>query len=381
MDRTGRSLRVLFFGTYDVRSHPRVQVLMEGFAAHGDAVEDINVPLGLDTSWRVRILQRPWLAPVLVARVLIAWWRLWRAARRAAVPDAVVVGYLGHFDVHLARLLWRRTPIALDHLISLSDTAVDRRSSGRRVLRALGAVDAAAVARADVPVVDTEGHRELLPAGARGRAAVVAVGAPQRWFHEPSRRRGTDLMRVCFFGLYTPLQGAPVIGAAIGRLAGDGVPVRFTMVGSGQDLAETRRLAGEGPAEWRDWVDAGRLPDLVAGHDVCLGIFDTGEKAARVVPNKVFQGAAAGCAIVTADTSVQRAALGDAAVYVPAGSAEALAEALAGLAADPDRVWALRLAASARARDAFRPAVVVNPLRDRLLGHLCSDASVRAERR
>ena len=46
-------------------------------------------------------------------------------------------------------------------------------------------------------------------------------------------------------------------------------------------------------------MPAADLPALVAGHDVCLGIFGTGDKALRVVPNKVFQGAAAGCAIVT----------------------------------------------------------------------------------
>ena len=77
-------------------------------------------------------------------------------------------------------------------------------------------------------------------------------------------------------------------------------------------------------------MPAANLPALVAGHDVCLGIFGTGDKALRVVPNKVFQGAAAGCAIVTSDTAPQRRALGDAAVLVPPGDPEALAAALRG---------------------------------------------------
>ena len=55
-------------------------------------------------------------------------------------------------------------------------------------------------------------------------------------------------------------------------------------------------------------------PALVAGHDVCLGIFGTGVKAQLVVPNKVYQGAAAGCAVVTSDTAPQRRALGENAV-------------------------------------------------------------------
>src|SRR5215207_8199256 len=103
-------VRVLFFGTYDSARHPRVLVLAEGMAAHGDEVSEINAPLGLDTSWRVRILKQPWLLPVLGARMLSAWTRLWRRARRAGSPDAVVIGYMGHFDVHLARRLWPDVP-------------------------------------------------------------------------------------------------------------------------------------------------------------------------------------------------------------------------------------------------------------------------------
>ena len=133
-----------------------------------------------------------------------------------------------------------------------------------------------------------------------------------------------------FYGLFTPLQGAPAIGTAIARLAGR--PVEFTMVGGGQDKAETLRNAGPAAtATWHDWVPAAELPGLVAAHDVCLGIFGTGPKALRVVPNKVYQGAAAGCAVIPSAPAPQRRALGEAARYVPTGAAEALPAALSEL--------------------------------------------------
>ena len=75
---------------------------------------------------------------------------------------------------------------------------------------------------------------------------------------------------------------------------------------------------------------------------MCLGIFGTGDKAQRVVPNKVFQGAAAGCAIVTSDTAPQRRALGEAAVLVPPGDPGELAGALRQLAADRAALARLR---------------------------------------
>jgi glycosyltransferase involved in cell wall biosynthesis len=114
-------------------------------------------------------------------------------------------------------------------------------------------------------------------------------------------------------------------------------------------------------------VAPAELPAVVAGHDVCLGIFGTGPKAARVVPNKVFQGAAAGCALVTSDTAPQRRVLGEAAVYVPPGDAQALARTLRSLAEDRPRLAAARAAARRLAIDHFTPAQVVGPLHDRLL--------------
>ena len=55
--------------------------------------------------------------------------RLWRAAAGLA-PDVVVVGYLGHLDVHLARRRFPSSTIVLDHMVSLSGTLADRGLGG-----------------------------------------------------------------------------------------------------------------------------------------------------------------------------------------------------------------------------------------------------------
>jgi glycosyltransferase involved in cell wall biosynthesis len=360
-------MRVLFFGTYDSRRHPRVEVLAEGFRAAGDTVEECNVPLGLDTDERVRMLKQPWRLPVLALRLGSAWARLWLRSRRVAAPDAVVVGYLGQADVRLARRLWPRTPIVLDYLVSLSDTAADRSAGGGLVHRALRAVDAGATRAADVVAVDTDEQRVTVYAEPRDAVVVVPVGAPAWWFREPSALAAEPL-RVAFFGLFTPLQGAPVIGRAIAALAGE-AGITFTMIGTGQDHAATREAARANPhVTWIDRVAHDALPDLMATQHVCLGVFGTGPKALRVVPNKVYQGAAAGCVVVTSDTAPQRRLLGDAALYVPPGDAGALASTLRELSSDPDRVAKLRDAAYDLAQQGFRPETVVAPLRALLGG-------------
>ena len=365
-------MRVLLFGTYDAVAHPRIAILGEGLRASGVEVAECNAPLGLGTAARVAMLAQPWRVPALLARLARRWLTLARSARRLRRPDVVLVGYLGHFDVHLARLLFRGVPIVLDHLVSASGTGRDRRLDGgpRRAL--LRMIDAAALAAAAVVLVDTEEHRAALPERYRARAVVVRVGARAGWFAaaaagcEPAGQADVHgPLRVVFYGLYTPLQGTPVIGAALSLITG--APIQVTMIGGGQDAAAARAAAAANAAvRWVDWVPAAQLPALVAAHDVCLGIFGTGEKALCVVPNKVFQGAAAGCAIITSDTAPQRRALGPAAVLVPPGDPRALADALLRLAADRAGLASLRGQAARRAAERFAAGQTVAPLLHRL---------------
>ncbi|HEX3956421.1 MAG TPA: glycosyltransferase [Trebonia sp.] len=401
-------MRIMLFGTYDTTMHPRIATIAEGLVANGLDVTECNAPLGLSTADRVAMLAKPWIGgPALLGRLASRWTTLAVRAARMPMPDVVVVGYLGHFDVHLARLVFgvrglirrRRVPIVLDHLVGASDTGKDRRLDGGPRQLLLRMIDAAALRAADVIVVDTDEHLASLPQRHRGRAVVVLVGAPAAWYNAartaaapdypdsaavsgdavsgdavsgdaaigPGPGAGAGPLKVIFYGLYTPLQGTPTIGAALGKVAGAAIEV--TMVGRGQDEAETKAAAAASTSvRWLDWVPNAELPALVAEHDVCLGIFGSGEKARRVVPNKVFQGAAAGCAIVTSDTAPQRRVFGDSAVLVPPGDADALAAALLELASDRGRLAELREAARTLAVKRFAPAQVVAPLLEKIAG-------------
>lgn len=368
-------MRILAFGTYQAEDHPRVRVLADGLRSRGHVVVEANVPLGLSTKDRVAMLGSSSGALRMAVRLARSWSALTGKAlrvRRSGRPDALLVGYMGHFDVWLARLLFPRTPILLDHLIFAATTAQDRGVGDtglkQRLLRFL---DRSALRIADVVVVDTEEHRDLVPEDLRQKAVVVPVGATERWYdaaaHGTVEGGAPDgPLRVVFFGLFTPLQGAVTIGEAIGMLTpADGVV--FTMIGSGQDLDAARAAAQGGAAtEWIPWVESADLPAVVARHDVGIGITGTTPKALKVVPNKVYQCAAAGLAVVTSDSAPQRRAFGDAVVSVPAGDAAAMAAALRGLAADRGLLAERRAAASAAA-ERFRPASAVGPLDERLL--------------
>lgn len=358
-------MRVLFFGTYDERTHPRVRVLREGLSAALTDTAVCNVPLAFDTAERVKLAAQPWRLPAFCARLLAAWIRLVWASRQHRRPDVVVVGYLGAFDIHLARLRYPRATIVLDEMVTLGDTVADRglEGSSGRLPRLLRWIDRRAEVAADLLVVDTAAQgREL---DGRRPHVVVRVGAPEDWFVAPQADAPlpSEPVRVVFYGLYTPLQGAPVIGKALAQVP-DGTPLAVTMIGNGQerDRAQSAAAGSAVPIDWLDWVDADDLPSVVAAHHVCLGIFANNDKAGRVVPNKLFQGAAAGAALVTSDTATQRDMIGDAAVYVPAGDPEALAEVLEGLATDRRALDQARSASRRWAEEACSPQTVVGDL-------------------
>src|SRR5205823_5841988 len=88
-----------------------------------------------------------------------------RLARPLPPCDTVLVGYPGHADLPLARLLARGRPVVFNPLVSLSDTLVGDRGRFRAsslAARALVALDRVALRAADVVVADTEENAAFL---------------------------------------------------------------------------------------------------------------------------------------------------------------------------------------------------------------------------
>lgn len=307
-------MRVVFWGTYDT-GKPRTRILLRGLREAGVEVAEIHADVwrGVEdkgqvtgAASRLRLLVR-WLAayPALILRYL-----------RCPAHDAVVVGYLGHLDV---LVLWpfakmRSVPVVWDAFLSLYDTVVDdRRMVGRAnpIAWLLYGWEWLACRAADRVVLDTAAHGRYFAEAYRlpaGRVAAVPVGAEPEAFAPvaaaPDERDGPA--RVLFYGQFIPLHGIDTIVRAAQEAHGE--PIRWILVGRGQEEARVRDLIGEAPAdiEWLDWVDYGALRKEIARADVCLGIFGATSKAARVIPNKVFQILSSGAPLVTRDSPAIR---------------------------------------------------------------------------
>ena len=269
------------------------------------------------------------------------------AARLSRSPwDVILVGFPGHADVALARAaaaLRHRVPVLFDAFASRIETVEDRlgpAASRARVMRSLWE-DRLACRLATTVVLDTAAHIDYfgsafgLPAG---KMRQVWVGADDDVMRPAPLPTGPDF-RVFVYASFIPLHGLESVVRAAHLLERAGDPVPIDIVGTGATAPTVRQLAERLGVRSVTFLGArpyAELPSLMAASHVCLGIFGTSPKAARVIPNKVFDALAIARPVVTADTPAAREAFTHRhdAWLCPPGDAAALAEALRVLRAD-----------------------------------------------
>ncbi len=304
-------MRIVFWGTYDL-GKPRNRILRRGMREAGVDLVEIHgdVWSGIEDKGQIAGAGRKlWLLVKWLAAYPPLVWRYLRAPRH----DAVLIGYMGHLDV---LVLWpfaklRGVPVVWDAFLSLYDTVVeDRRVVGRRNPLAwlLFAWEWLACRAAQLVVLDTRTHAAHFAERYRlrpGKTAFVFVGAEPEAFHAADVKGG-DPLTVLFYGQFIPLHGIETIVRAAQIAQGEAI--RWVLVGSGQEAGRIRALLAEAPAnvEWIEWVAYDKLSEHVARADVCLGIFGDTDKAARVIPNKVFQVLSAGAPLITRDSPAIR---------------------------------------------------------------------------
>ncbi len=341
--------RVLVIGTFDPRM-PRARQWLRLLDQLGAEVEVRNIPAWDDD----RATRTARSALAMLPRVLVALARLSWHLLTCERPDLVVFLYPGHVDACVLGVIarMRRIPTALDVFISLYDTIIlDRGLRNVRSPLALAtrAVDTLACWSVNLIVVDTPEHADFFSRFTRrnrNHFAVLWVGADESVF-APVDDPGDDA-DILWYLTYIPLHGFETVARAAALLADDGRRIRF--VGDGQERAAAQELALElelDNVEFAAPVSEAELADEIGRASVCLGAFGTTRKARRVVPNKVFQCAAAGRPIITGATPAIRTAFGDTLVTVPVGDAHALADAIRSLHGDA------RLESGRRARAAF----------------------------
>lgn len=336
-------MRVVYWGTYD-EGKPRNRILLSGLRQNGVEVRECHRSLwaGVEDKSQLKSTYKRFCIVVLW---LLSYPRLIYKYLSEPSHDCVIVGYLGHLDV---LVLWpfaklRKKPIVWDAFISLYDTVVNDRkliSSANPVAFLLHSFEWLACKAADFVFLDTEAHagyfREEYSL-TKNNCFSVFVGAETSRFPNRVPQGARDQQRqeisVLFYGQFIPLHGIETIVKAAALLK-DEERISWTLIGKGQVEETISGMLDEiahPKLQWIPWVDYERLNEFIHQADICLGIFGTSEKAARVIPNKVYQIVACGKPFITRDSAAIRelfTAEDEGIWLVPSGDETALADAV-----------------------------------------------------
>jgi glycosyltransferase involved in cell wall biosynthesis len=356
---------VVAFGTYN-SDHAANALLLDDLRRAGAEVRTCHAPLWQET----RDKHRTYFAPRSLGRLAVRYLRaiaelVARFPSAARGAELIATGFNGQLDVLLARLLARGRRILFAPLVTITETLVDDRGDyrpGSLAARLFAWIDRRSFAAADVVLVDTRAHRDYVVRrlGVRPDRLVVhylgaeAIFAPAEVRMEvrapvaaASTSSGRPRLRVLAYSSYLPLHGTLVIARAAGLLRSD-EGIEIELIGNGPERAACDALVGSlSHVAVVEWIPYAELPARIAAADVVLGIFGTSEKARIVVPNKVYQAAQVGRAIVTADSpAIREVLVPEESVLAIDPRPEPLAAALRRLQAEPELVR--RLAEGAR---------------------------------
>ncbi|MCH2547226.1 MAG: glycosyltransferase [Alphaproteobacteria bacterium] len=302
--------KIILFGSFDI-GKPRVRIMRDALhkSQHFDVIEIARNPWqGVEDKSQLRFGQRI----QHIWRIAVAYPRLITNYMRAPRRSTVVIGYMGILDVII---LWpfakiRRARIVWDMFLSAYDTTIHDRqllSAWHPLAWALYAAEWMACKMADIVVLDTEAHANYIARIfhiPKNKITFIAVGAEEKYFFPALHNQKNTPFHVLFYGQCIPLHGMETILQAIERNQHHPQRdmLRWTLIGSGQ---EANKLKAQFATQsftnctWLPWVEYSKLHRYIHDADICLGIFGASEKAAQVIPNKVYQALACGKPVIT----------------------------------------------------------------------------------
>lgn len=278
---------------------------------------------------------------------LLSLCKVFRACFREAAP--VYVPYPSLFFLYFVSLLPSKLrPFCIaDAYISVWDSMFRDRGGAQSdgfIAGLVRRIEARSLRAAAVVLVDTQANKTMF-IESFGLSADKVLSLPlaidDKFFNPigPVESVKKDsVITVLFVGTLIPLHGISVLLDAVRLLSLD-KRFSFRFVGDGQLSGEVEAFVEKYQLPqfvWlRAWCSLEQIACEISNADICLGVFGGAEKAARVLPFKLYMYLAAGRAVITqALLSVPESTPFPPVLTVAPVNAESLADAILKLADD-----------------------------------------------
>jgi len=223
--------------------------------------------------------------------------------------DIVLIGFLGHFLVPIARIFTRK-PIIFDSFVSIYMTmCLDRKKFNPNGILAVLAkwIDKKSCQLADIIICDTNEHIKYFTENYNidpKKFIRLWVGSDESIMHPQSHILEKPNL-IHFHGEFQSLHGIETIIAAASLIP----EAHFRLIGKGETRKQCEEIVFSLKlynVEFMDPVPYEQLPRLMSEAKICLGIFGESIKTQSVIPHKIFEALAVGRPLITADTPASR---------------------------------------------------------------------------
>jgi glycosyltransferase involved in cell wall biosynthesis len=305
--RSSVPLRVCYFGTYRA-NYARNRLMIAHLRGCGVKVIECHEQLWHGIQDRVQAVKGKWLRPAF-------WWRVFRAYgnllwhyRIIEDYDLMIVGYPGHLDVFLARVLtWiRGRPLVWDVMMSIYLISIERQLNkhswiGRITSGAIRRVERFACKLPESLLTITpeyvdwfqETHGipperfQVIPLSTDDRLLKPVTGDSDQGI----KGNGKECFRAVYYGSFVPAHGTRYIIEAA-RLLADDETIQFELIGMGGDRDKVVSLSesyGLSNVSFPGFVDDKELIRRLNRANICLASFGTTPHSLITVHNKVFE--------------------------------------------------------------------------------------------
>ncbi|MCK4554133.1 glycosyltransferase [Candidatus Parcubacteria bacterium] len=217
--------------------------------------------------------------------------------------DIMIVGFPGYQAIILAKRLTRKM-IIFDAFASLHDSMVlDRKIAEQKSLKAkyYWFLDWLSCKLASKILLDTNEHIKYFAENFKinkEKFIRVFVGSDDEAIKPTEEVKTESSFLVHFHGSNIPLQGVQYVIKAARLLEKENI--KFNIIGSNiKQKYSDFKIAN---VNFIDNVPYEKLGEYMSVANVSLGIFGNTEKAARVIPNKVYEALACRSAVITGDS-------------------------------------------------------------------------------